>query len=261
MVYSSTVLTKGRGKAIVTATGMQTEIGKIALRLLSSDDSRKTPLQRSLDRMALVLLAVAIISVIIVFAVAKFHIGQEQILYAISTAISAIPEALVAVVTLTQAFGVHGMAKANALVRKISALELLGAVTNVCSDKTGTLTQSKMVLTRLWRPKEGFFKVGGLGFSIEGDLKRESDDAEIVKSDFSNGMHQMVLTSALCNMSELRKDKETGEVHGLGDPTEVRQKTKNLVFGEHNANAFLGIGCVASVCAQNGNGQAIADQV
>ncbi|KAI7856652.1 potassium/sodium efflux P-type ATPase [Circinella umbellata] len=221
MLYSSTVLTKGRGKAIVTAIGMQTEIGKIALRLLSSDDSRKTPLQRSLDRMALFLLGVAILSVIIVFAVAKFHIKQEQILYAISTAISAIPEALVAVVTLTQAFGVHGMAKANALVRKISALELLGSVTNVCSDKTGTLTQSKMVLTRLWRPEEGFYKVGGLGFSIEGDLTRESDGQVVTKESFTSGMHQLCLTGALCNMSELRKDKETGEYHGLGDPTEI----------------------------------------
>ena len=221
MAYSSTVLTKGRGKAIVTAIGMQTEIGKIALRLLSSDDSRKTPLQRSLDRMALLLLGVAILSVIIVFAVAKFHIEQEQILYAISTAISAIPEALVAVVTLTQAFGVHGMAKANALVRKISALELLGSVTNVCSDKTGTLTQSKMVLTRFWRPEEGFYKVGGLGFSIEGDLTRESDGQVVTKESFTFGMHQLALSSALCNMAELRKDKETNEYHGLGDPTEV----------------------------------------
>ncbi|KAI9490870.1 potassium/sodium efflux P-type ATPase [Zychaea mexicana] len=221
MTYSSTVLTKGRGKAIVTATGMQTEIGKIALRLLNSDDSRKTPLQRSLDRMALVLLVVAIISVIIVFAVAKFNIEKGQILYAISTAISAIPEALVAVVTLTQAFGVHSMAKANALVRKISALELLGSVTNVCSDKTGTLTQSKMVLTRLWRPDEGFFKVGGLGFSIEGDFTRESDDKVMTKDGFTSGLHQLALTGALCNMSELRKDKETGDYHGMGDPTEV----------------------------------------
>ncbi|KAI9275801.1 potassium/sodium efflux P-type ATPase [Phascolomyces articulosus] len=221
MTYSSTVLTKGRGKAIVTAIGMQTEIGKIALRLLSSDDSRKTPLQRSLERMALTLLGVAILAVIIVFSVAKFQIGQQQILYAISTAISAIPEALVAVVTLTQAFGVHGMAKANALVRKISALELLGSVTNVCSDKTGTLTQSKMVLTRLWRPEEGFFKIGGLGFSIVGDVTRESDQQAIPKESFTYGMHQLALTASLCNMAELRKDKETDEYHGLGDPTEI----------------------------------------
>ncbi|ORZ02276.1 potassium/sodium efflux P-type ATPase [Syncephalastrum racemosum] len=221
MVYSSTVLTKGRGKAIVTATGMQTEIGKIALRLLSSDDSRKTPLQRSLDRMALVLLAIAVTAVIIVFAVAKFDLGDEQVLYAISTAISVIPEALVAVVTLTQAFGVHAMAKSNALVRKISALELLGSVTNICSDKTGTLTQSKMVLTRLWRPDEGFFSVSGLGFSIEGEVKNESEDRAISKEDCSPGFRNLLLNAALCNMSEVRKDKERDEWHGLGDPTEV----------------------------------------
>lgn len=200
---------------------MQTEIGKIALRLLSSDDSRKTPLQRSLDRMALVLLAIAVTAVIIVFSVAKFDLGDEQVLYAISTAISVIPEALVAVVTLTQAFGVHAMAKSNALVRKISALELLGSVTNICSDKTGTLTQSKMVLTRLWRPDEGFFSVSGLGFSIEGEVKSESEDRAITKEDCSPGFRNLLLNAALCNMSEVRKDKETDEWHGLGDPTEV----------------------------------------
>ncbi|KAI9314025.1 potassium/sodium efflux P-type ATPase [Dichotomocladium elegans] len=222
MCYSSTVLTKGRGKAVVTGIGMQTEIGKIALRLLSSSEgNRKTPLQKSLDRMALYLLGIAILAVIIVFAVAKFHIEDSQILYAISTAISVIPEALVAVVTLTQAFGVHGMAKANALVRKISALELLGAVTNVCSDKTGTLTQSKMVLTRFWRPDDGFYKVGGLGFSVEGEIINESAKSLVTRDTFGQGLTNMVLAAALCNMSEIHKDKETGEWHSVGDPTEV----------------------------------------
>ncbi|KAI9314290.1 potassium/sodium efflux P-type ATPase [Dichotomocladium elegans] len=220
MSYSSTVLTKGRGKALVTSIGMQTEIGKIALRLLSSDES-KTPLQRSLERMALVLLGVAILTIIIVFSVAKFHIEDSHILYAISTAIAVIPEALVAVVTLTQAFGVHSMAKANALVRRLAALEHLGAVSNICSDKTGTLTQSKMVLTRFWRPQEGYYKVDGLGFSVEGEITRESDSTVLTKDKFSNGLHHLVLASALCNMSEIRKAKETGKWHGMGDPTEI----------------------------------------
>lgn len=200
---------------------MNTEIGKIALRLLNSDDNRKTPLQRSLDKMAFVLLAIAILAVIIVFSTQKFQLGDESVLYAISTAIAVIPEALVAVVTLTQAFGVHGMAKANALVRKISALEMLGAVTNVCSDKTGTLTQSKMVLTRLWRPDEGFFKVGGLGFDITGDVTSETSNENISKDSCSPGMRNMLLNAALCNMSEVRKSKETGEYVGIGDPTEI----------------------------------------
>ncbi|KAI8987285.1 potassium/sodium efflux P-type ATPase [Mycotypha africana] len=221
MSYSSTVLTKGRGKAVVTAIGMQTEIGKIAKRLLDSSDNTKTPLQKSLDRMALVLLAIAITAVIIVFAAAKFHITNEVVLYAISTSISVIPEGLVAVVTLTQAFGVHAMAKSKALVRRLAALELLGAVTNVCSDKTGTLTQSKMVLTRLWRPNAGFYSVSGLGFTIEGEVTSESDGQAITQNNMDHGFRSLVHAAALCNMSEVRKEKQTNEWVGIGDPTEV----------------------------------------
>ncbi|KAI8993380.1 potassium/sodium efflux P-type ATPase [Pilobolus umbonatus] len=220
MCYSSTILTKGRGKAIVTSIGMQTEIGKIAKRLLDSSDSTKTPLQKALDRMAIVLLAIAIVAVIIVFATAKFNVTHEVVLYAISTSISVIPEGLVAVVTLTQAFGVHSMAKSKALVRRMAALELLGAVTDICSDKTGTLTQSKMVLTRLWRPDSGFYSVGGLGFSIDGEVTREDDQAVVTKESSDYGFQTLLDTAALCNMSEIRKDAD-GEYYGIGDPTEI----------------------------------------
>ncbi|KAI7898759.1 potassium/sodium efflux P-type ATPase [Cokeromyces recurvatus] len=222
MTYSSTTLCKGRGKAIVTAIGMQTEIGKIAKRLLDSGENNRTPLQKSLDRMALVLLAVAIITLLIVFGVAKFQIDDQVVLYAISTAIAVIPEGLIAVVTLTQAFGVNAMAKANALVRRLVALESLGSVTNICSDKTGTLTQSKMVLTRFWRPDTGFYKVSGLGFTIEGQVVSESDAEKIItKENMNFGMHQLVESAALCNMSELRQHHETEEWYGIGDPTEI----------------------------------------
>lgn len=83
------------------------------------------------------------------------------------------------------------------------------------------LTQSKMVLTRFWRPEEGFYKVGGLGFSIEGDITRESDNTVVATDQLSNGIRDMVLTGALCNMSELRKNKDSEGYHGIGDPTEV----------------------------------------
>ncbi|KAL0094819.1 hypothetical protein F4703DRAFT_1820824 [Phycomyces blakesleeanus] len=200
---------------------MQTEIGKIAKRLLDSNDNSKTPLQKSLDRMALVLLAVAICTVIITFGSAKFIINDEVILYAISTAIAVIPEGLVAVVTLTQAFGVHSMAINKALIRRMAALEMLGAVTNVCSDKTGTLTQSKMVLTRFWMPKKGFYSISGLGFDIKGEVKSESDESTIPSNDIPPYLKQLAYNAALCNMSEVRKDKEGDGYHGIGDPTEV----------------------------------------
>ncbi|CAO3617317.1 unnamed protein product [Cunninghamella blakesleeana] len=221
MSYSSTVLTKGRGKAIVTAIGMQTEIGRIAKRLLDSGDNQKTPLQKSLDRMAIVLLAIAIISIIIVFGASKFIITDDVILYAISTAISVIPEGLVAVVTLTQAFGINAMAKRQALVRRLAALELLGSVTNICSDKTGTLTQSKMVLTRLWQPGFGFYSVSGLGFDIVGELTQESNNQVMDATNLPETLNSLVTTASLCNMSEIRKDKKTGEFNGIGDPTEI----------------------------------------
>lgn len=226
MTYSSTTLSKGRGKAIVTATGMQTEIGKIAKRLLDSGDSARTPLQKSLDRMALVLLVIAIIALLIVFAVVKFQIDDQVVLYGISTAIAVIPEGLIAVVTLTQAFGVNAMAKSNALVRRLVALENLGACSNICSDKTGTLTQSKMVLTRFWRPEAGFFKVSGLGFNIEGQIEQESAEGSekntiVTKETMNQGLRELVRSAALCNMSEVRQNHETEEWYGMGDPTEI----------------------------------------
>jgi magnesium-transporting ATPase (P-type) len=222
MTYSSTTLCKGRGKAIVTSIGMQTEIGKIAKRLLDSGDNARTPLQKSLDRMALVLLAIAIIALIIVFGAAHFQIDDQVVLYGISTAIAVIPEGLIAVVTLTQAFGVNAMARANALVRRLVALENLGSVTNICSDKTGTLTQSKMVLTRFWLPDAGFHKVSGLGFDIAGEVKHESNEGEpITKDNMNADLLQLVQSAALCNMSEVRHAAETDEWYGIGDPTEI----------------------------------------
>ncbi|KAI7868181.1 hypothetical protein BDF14DRAFT_1797062 [Spinellus fusiger] len=221
MTYSSTVVTKGRGKAIVTVVGMQTEIGKIAKRLLESGNHSKTPLQKSLDRMALVLLAVAICAVIITFGASKFNINTDVVLYAISTAIAVIPEGLVAVVTLTQAFGVHSMAVNKALVRRMAALELLGAVTNVCSDKTGTLTQSKMVLKRLWMPKCGFYTVEGIGFDIKGDIVSDTDQNTLLLDALFPSIKQLAYASSLCNMSEIRKNKEGAGYYGMGDPTEI----------------------------------------
>lgn len=221
MTYSSTTLCKGRGKAIVIATGMQTEIGKIAKRLLDSGESSRTPLQKSLDRMALVLLAIAILALIVVFSVAKFQIDDQVVLYAISTAIAVIPEGLIAVVTLTQAFGVNAMAKSNALVRRLVALENLGACSHVCSDKTGTLTQAKMVLTRSWTPHSGFYKVSGTGFDPEGEVRSEHDDTLVTKETLNIGLQELVRSAALCNMSEVLLNHETQEWIGRGDPTEL----------------------------------------
>ncbi|GAB5592698.1 hypothetical protein Unana1_07598 [Umbelopsis nana] len=220
MGFSSTILVKGRGHAIVTATGMNTEIGRIAKQLMDSSENTKTPLQKALDRMALVMLGVAIVSVIITFGAARFHINDDVILYAISLAIAVIPEGLVAVVTLTQAFGVRSMADKKCLVRRLAALESLGAVTNVCSDKTGTLTQSKMVLTRFWLPANGHFNVSGQGFVPEGEITQENSSEAITQESMPSSMRKLVLIASLCNTATIRKDKETQEWITQGDPTE-----------------------------------------
>ncbi|KAJ1937427.1 hypothetical protein EC988_007893, partial [Linderina pennispora] len=237
------MVTKGRAKAVVYATGMASEVGKIAKKLMESDKPKKTPLQRGLDKMAWVLLGVAVISVLIVFGVNKFKISNEVLLYAIGLAIATIPEGLVAIVTLTMALGVHTLAKKRALVRQLVALESLGSVTNICSDKTGTLTQSKMVMVRAWLPIEGFFRVAGLGFEPVGEVTTETACTEELKTDVnfeteplvSDSKKTVVVTkdnmspvfrrlteaAALCNMSEIKKDQETGDWFGIGDPTEV----------------------------------------
>ncbi|RKP10122.1 potassium/sodium efflux P-type ATPase [Thamnocephalis sphaerospora] len=259
MAYSSTTVTKGRGKAIVVYTGMKTEIGKIAKRLMDDGGNQKTPLQKSMDRMAFMLFGVAIILAIIVFGVNKFKVTSDVLIYAISLAIAVIPEGLIAVVTLTMAIGVRQMAKNKAIVRQLSALEALGSVTNVCSDKTGTLTQSKMVLTRFYTPCDGYFSVTGTGVEPVGDVlmegrpdlegidnddNNESND-NIISNDQTDGpnggdgeideesepirvewpqlsgpVRRLVQCAALCNLSELRQNKE-GMWEGMGDPTEI----------------------------------------
>ncbi|KAK9727371.1 hypothetical protein K7432_001904 [Basidiobolus ranarum] len=238
MVYASTTVTKGRGKGVVTATGMDSEIGKIAKRLMESESSGKTSLQRSLDKMALILFGLAIVLAIIVFAVNKFKVSEDIAIYAISVGIAVIPEGLIAVVTLTMAAGVRNMAKNKAIVRQLSALEALGSVTNICSDKTGTLTQSKMVLTKAYLPGDGFYDVSGKGFNPEGDLFQlgeltseelaevslsgpSATARKITEDNMSTTMKRMIQVSALCNMAIVKKDKNTDQWVGIGDPTET----------------------------------------
>ncbi|KAF8935795.1 Na+ ATPase [Haplosporangium gracile] len=233
MVFSSTTVVKGRAKGIVTNTGMKTQIGKIATTLMSVDSDGKTPLQKRLDKMAYFVFLASLVLVLIVFAVHKFKYSKEVAIYAISVSIAIIPEGLVAVVTLTMAFGVSRMAEVKALVRRLSSLESLGAVTNICSDKTGTLTQSKMVAVRMWFPSDGFYRITGTGFVPEGDIFRQGDsadgkhyeqDEQIPTGTGSNHYLRMIQTASLCNMSELRPTQHP-ETHGewtaIGDPTEI----------------------------------------
>ncbi|GES94784.1 P-type II D ATPase [Rhizophagus clarus] len=232
MIFSSTIVTKGRGKGIAVNTGMKTEIGKIAKTLASSSVVTRTPLQKKLEIFAYALFGLAIILAIIVFGVNKWKVNDEVAIYAISIGISVIPEGLVAVITLTMAFGVRQMAKNYAIVRKLNALEALGSVTNICSDKTGTLTQSKMIATDAWIPGDGSYRISGRnGFSPEGDIYRcgtsgaseiEVEDEKVTPDNMGYAFTRLVQASALCNMAVIKKGKgeSNDEWHAIGDPTE-----------------------------------------
>ncbi|WEW57637.1 potassium/sodium eff [Emydomyces testavorans] len=193
MVYSSSTVTKGRGRGIIVFTGMSTEIGKIAQSMQGkhrkpgrSMSHRKygmfqpvkggtlriwdgigkflgltegTPLQIKLSKLAYSLFGCAILLAVIVFGVNKFNITNEVAIYAISTGIAIIPESLIAVLTITMVVGMTQMRKRRVVVRQLSALEALGGVTNICSDKTGTLTQGQMVTRKAWIPGVGMYTV------------------------------------------------------------------------------------------------------
>jgi P-type Na+/K+ transporter len=193
IAYSSSTVTKGRGRGIVVFTGMSTAIGGIAAsmqgkkRKPNRSMSRKkygrmqpvkggalrtydgirqflgltggTPLQIKLSKLAYVLFGCAILLAIIVFGVNRFNVTNEVAIYAISTGIAIIPESLIAVLTITMVVGMTQMRKRKVVVRQLSALEALGGVTNICSDKTGTLTQGKMVTRKAWIPSVGIYSI------------------------------------------------------------------------------------------------------
>ncbi|KAI1495703.1 potassium/sodium efflux P-type ATPase [Biscogniauxia marginata] len=174
MLYSASTITRGRGMGIVTATGMSTEVGKIAELLRTNPNPSEglsrlatywlrvkagtrsilglqgTPLQVKLSKFALLLFALAILLVIIVFSVSRWDIDDEVLIYGICVGVAVIPESLIAVLTISMAVGTKAMAKGNVIVRNLSSLEAVGGVTNICSDKTGTLTQGKMITRKIW---------------------------------------------------------------------------------------------------------------
>ena len=151
MVFSGSLVTYGRASVVVTATGMKTEIGKIAT-LMNQTQQKKTPLQESMDNFSQKL-AIAIIGIcIVVFGLSLYRQMPilDSLMFAVALAVAAIPEGLPAVVTIVLALGVARMAKANTIIRKLPAVETLGAVSVVCSDKTGTLTENKMKVLKLY---------------------------------------------------------------------------------------------------------------
>ena len=174
MAYSGTLVSYGRGRGLVVATGMSTQLGMIA-GMLQAVEEEATPLQRRLDQLGKVLgwAALAVCGGVFLVGWARGFDALEMFLVAVSLAVAAVPEGLPAVVTITLALGMREMIRRNALIRRLASVETLGSTTVICSDKTGTLTQNKMTATRLWVDGVSF-EIGGEGASLEGEFRVDS---------------------------------------------------------------------------------------
>jgi Ca2+-transporting ATPase len=218
MVYSGTEITYGRGEGVVVSTASKTEIGKIADRL-KSIETEATPLQENLNRLGKILGILFLAICAIIFAVGLLQGGEPLALFmtAISLAVAAIPEGLPAVVTILLALGMNRMAKENAIVKRLLAVETLGCVDTICSDKTGTLTQNEMTVTRLYAGDEQY-TVSGVGYAPTGVITRDntSETRDAVLSDV---LKRVLEIGVLCSDAVLTTNEE-GYVAMIGDPTE-----------------------------------------
>ena len=293
VAYSSSICTKGRAKGIVFATGAFTEIGAIASALhkraprirpvkRKPDGSARphhyleaytlslvdalgrflglnigTPLQRKLSKLAMLLLAIAVACAIVVLGANRFHATQEVIIYAVATGLSMIPASLVVVLTITMAAGTKRMVKRNVIIRNLNSLEALGAVTDICSDKTGTITRGKMVARSVWIPGLGTYTVGlnsdpfdpkkgdirfdtrtpsqinALGSQPEADEEKSRHGPIVAPADLLASskfcLQDFLAAASLANTATTRqKDKEW---HFRGDPTEIAIQVFSTRFG------------------------------
>lgn len=286
MVYASSSVSKGRGTVIVTSTGMHTEIGKIADALQGASKNNKiravkrnaygkklphryveagaltvmdhvlaflginhgTPLQIMLSKLAVLLFVIAVIFAIIVFASNNWH-DNEVIIYAVATGVSMIPASLTAVLTITMSMGSRSMVQRNVIVRKLESLEALGSITDICSDKTGTLTQGKMVVKKAWLPSVGQLHVSennepfnprnaevSLSSSSPSEKEIEDEEKRLLASDGEakvdwneesslTPLKDFLTVASICNLAQVKYDEEEGAWVAYGDPTECALQT------------------------------------
>ena len=199
MLFSSSLVTYGRGKGIVVETGMTTEVGKIA-EMINDTEKQETPLQQKLDKLGKTLGIAALAICVFIFVIGLIQ-GKEPIhmfMTAVSLAVAAIPEGLVAVSTIVLAIGVQKMVKRNAIVKRLPAVETLGSSTVICSDKTGTLTQNKMTVQKIF---------------IDSETKNLED---IKDEDINEDLNKLVYSNMLCNDTKISNDGSL-----TGDPTET----------------------------------------
>jgi Na+-exporting ATPase len=246
MAYSGCSTTQGRATGVVVATGMNTEVGKIAQLLQDTGSTRDgrplmrvlqrvkssgakllglvgTPLQVKLSKFALLLFALAILLAIIVFSVNLWDVQGEVLIYGICVAVAVIPESLIAVLTITIAVGTKAMARGNVIVRKLQCLEAVGGVTNICSDKTGTLTQGKMIARSAWIPGAGTLSVR----QTTDPYDPTSGVVQLDEIDWKSGcpvdqnpaLHTFLSSISLCNLSTVHHDNNVWTA--VGEPTEI----------------------------------------
>ncbi|WP_144450905.1 calcium-translocating P-type ATPase, SERCA-type [Halalkalibacter nanhaiisediminis] len=225
MAFMGTLVTQGSGVGIVIATGMHTEMGKIA-HLLQSTTTLVTPLQRKLEQLGKILITVALVltALVVLTGVVQGHDLYTMVLAGVSLAVAAIPEGLPAIVTVALALGVQRMIKRKAIVRKLPAVETLGCASVICSDKTGTLTQNKMTVTHIWTGGKQW-KVSGGGYEPKGVFSLDGKSFDPSKN---RNLQQLLSYGWLCNNANIQEKtskqgmlrKSVTEYVMDGDPTE-----------------------------------------
>jgi magnesium-transporting ATPase (P-type) len=214
MAFSGTLVASGRGKGVVVATGSATELGRIN-RMMAAVSALETPLLRQIKKFGYAITAVVAVLAVVVFAYGKWVRHMEFVpifQYVVSIAVSVIPEGLPALITVTLAIGVQRMARRNAIIRRLPAVETLGSVSRICSDKTGTLTLMEMMVASAVTA-ESAYTVTGDGYAPEGDVLKDGE-----RAGEDPVLRLMGHVSMLCNDAEIRKEEGVWKVEG--DPTE-----------------------------------------
>ncbi|EKG20739.1 ATPase P-type K/Mg/Cd/Cu/Zn/Na/Ca/Na/H-transporter [Macrophomina phaseolina MS6] len=285
VAFSSSTVTKGRARGIVFATGMYSEIGSIAAQLRTKGSKRRpvkrnsrgkagphryaqayamtgfdalgrflgvnvgTPLQKKLSWLAILLFGIAVVCAIIVLAANEFRNEKEVIIYAVATGLSMIPASLIVVLTITMAAGTKRMVERNVIVRNLKSLEALGAVTDICSDKTGTLTQGKMVAKKAWIPSKGTYSVGessdpynptegmlffdpqqprNVDFSNDESIEKAATSTKLLENNIH--LQDYLRVASLANLATVH-ESNPGEWNARGDPTEIAIQVFASRFG------------------------------
>jgi Ca2+-transporting ATPase len=219
MLFMATHTIYGRGKAVVTSTGMSTEFGRIA-ELVQTAEEEETPLQKKLDRFAKLIAYVVLVLCAIIFVLEVFAEGFvvkaliDSFMSSIALAISVVPEGLPAIVTISLALGAREFSRRHALIRKLSSAEGLGATTVICSDKTGTLTKGEMTVRRIYN-SERMVEVAGVGYEPKGEFHLGSDS---FNPQDDKELSLLLTVGALCSNATLNCENDTWSI--IGDPTE-----------------------------------------